>query len=511
LRRQSDDVTAFQNPVFLTQKRLVHRAGILAPVLISALFGLSLVAALIYSVVAPAAFPAFSAREVGKLLYGWLIGLQTLVLVVGGFSRIARVLADDRKAGLWDSNRLTPMKPSEVVAGYWLGAGLREFYMSAVLTAIGLLLVGLARLPFTLWLGSQALLFSTALLFGLIAVATGMGAQRPQGGLLFLLIFIFAQLLSFFQPRFMLTNFLVPIYAIQNLFSAEAEWSQWPEFFGLPVHPIPYSLCLQWVVGCFLWRALVSKTANPSQPLLRRRKAVALFAVLIVAQHGLTWGLWRGEFQVQPGLSIREPMLAYVHAATLLAGALVLALTSPSPERLRVEALQEGFRDCRTVFARSAIAPGLALAAIAAAALLSQCFRSLSTSWLPCLVAGGNLLAFFAIFPLLLEFCRLRFERRAPGFFILGLFVLGLLPFMLAAAFSQSAIGRWSLLSPGILALSQPLNHLPALSLATAGHLLIALLIFLLWRNRWRRLLSRLSAEGGPRNTQDGGGDQDLC
>jgi len=488
-------VTAFPNPVFLTQMRLVHRAGVLAPVLIAALTGLSLVAGLLYCFAAPSAFLSFSSREIGRMFYGWLIAMQMLVLVVGGFSRITRVLADDRKAGLWDSNRLTPMKPSELVIGYWLGAGLREFYMNAVLMALGLIIIAIARLPFALWLGSQILLFSTALLFGLIAVATGIAAQRPQGGLLFLLIFIFAQLLSFLQPRFMLTNFLVPVYATLHLFSTEAEWSQMPEFFGLRVHPIPYTLCLQLVVGCFLWRALVRKTANPFQPLLRRREAVALFGVLVLAQHGLTWGLWRGEFGIANGLPDREPMLAIVHAGTLLAGALVLALASPIPERVRVEALRQGFRDLRPVFARSAVAPGLALAAIAAAALLSQCLLSFSTSWLACLVAGGNLLSFFAIFSLSLEFCRLHFERRAIEVFVLVLFVLCLLPFVLAGVLSESALCRLSLLSPGFLALSEPLNErVKMLALITAGHLLIALMVFYLWRNRWRRLLSEIKS-----------------
>jgi hypothetical protein len=490
LRRDTPDVIAFHNPVFLTQRRLVHRAGVLAPVLIVALIGLSLVSGLLYSIAAPGAFSSFSTGELGRIFYGWLLAAQTLVLIVGGFTRIARVLAEDRKAGIWDSNRLTPMRPSELVSGYWLGAGLREFYMSAVLTALGLILVVIARLPLGLWLGSQILLFGAALFFGLMAVAAGLAAQRPQGGLLFLLIFLFAQLLSFFQPRFMLTNFLMPIYAMVNLFNAEGEWSRWPEFFGLRVHPIAYSLCLQCVAGGFLWRALVRKTAHPLQPLLRRREAVALFAVLVVAQHGLTWGLWRGEFGAGDQRSDSGPMLALVHAGALLAGGLVLALASPVPGRIRMEALRRGSADMRTAFAGSGLGPGLALAAIGTAALLSQCALNLAACWLPCLVAGANLVAFFSIFTLWLEYCRLRFERRAFGYTVLGMSALCLLPFVAAAGFSSSAIGRWSLLSPGIVALSKPLRDpLRVAVMATVCHLLIAVLLLGLWRNGWRRVL----------------------
>jgi hypothetical protein len=384
---------------------------------------------------------------------------------------------------------LTPLKPSQLVVGYWLGAGLREVYMSLVLAVLGLILVALAGLPFSLWLGSQILLFSAALFFGLIAVATGMAAQRPQSGLLFLLIVIVAQLLCMFQPRLMLTNFLLPIYAMLHLFNPAAEWSRSPEFFGLPVHPIPYSLGLQLVIGLFFWRAVVRKTANPFQPLLRRWEAVALFGVLVVAQHGLIWGLWHGGFGIEISTLKHEPMLAIVHAGTLLAGALVLALASPIPERVRVEALRVGFRDWRTVFARSATAPGLALGAIGGLALLSQCLFSITTCWRACLVAAGNLLAFFAIFSLLLEFCRLRFQRRALGFFGLGLFILCLLPFVLAAVLSNQSLCRLSLFSPGVIALAEPATAtMKSLVATTSGHLAFTLMMFLLWREQWQRL-----------------------
>ena len=69
------------------------------------------------------------------------------VLVIGSASRITNVLANERKAGLWDSNRLTQLAPSRLIAVFWFGAPLREFYMGAVLAGIGLLVVFIGRLP----------------------------------------------------------------------------------------------------------------------------------------------------------------------------------------------------------------------------------------------------------------------------------------------------------------------------------------------------------------------------
>ena len=99
------------NPIFLTQKRLVHRAGVLAAVLIAALIGLSLLSGLIAYLVGPRNFDFRSPQDAGRMFYGWVIGVEILVLVIGGFSRILNVLANERKAGLWDSNLLTPLHP----------------------------------------------------------------------------------------------------------------------------------------------------------------------------------------------------------------------------------------------------------------------------------------------------------------------------------------------------------------------------------------------------------------
>ena len=120
-----------ENPIFFTQKRLVHRGGVLAAVLIAALIGLSLLAGLVAYRAIPTDFRGFlTVQEAGKTFYAWTIAAEILVLVIGGFSRVSRTLAEERKAGLWDSNRLTPLQPSEIITGYWLGSALREIYMA---------------------------------------------------------------------------------------------------------------------------------------------------------------------------------------------------------------------------------------------------------------------------------------------------------------------------------------------------------------------------------------------
>jgi len=498
-------VSIQENPIFLTQKRLVHRSGVLAAVLIAALIGLSLLSGLIAYLAAPIAFNFHSPQEAGKTFYGWVIGVEILVLVLGGFSRIARSLADDRKAGLWDSNRLTPLKPSQLVIGYWFGSPLREFYMGAALAGIGLIIIVLGKLSLTLWLGTQILIASTALFFGLLAVLVGMAFQRPQSGVLLLIAFVFLQTFSFSLPKFMVTNFILPIYGIANLFNdnqnsendySHQAWGGLPQIFGFHIYPILLSLGLQLVMGILLWRAAVRKTANPFQPLLLRWEALAMFGIIVAVQHGLMWGIWHGQFptpiQSNQKFYDGQAMLPIVHIGTILIAVVLLAFASPQPERVRVEAMRFGFKNLGAVFSRSAASLAIVLAAIVGLILFTQCAWSFTNAWKAYVVAVGNLLDFFLIFALLLEFCRLRFQRRALGFVALWLFILCALPFVLAGVFSTEAIGRMSLLSPGVVALGDPnseeVNYLLGTVLAHFG---VVVLLFIAWRNQWNRLLGK--------------------
>jgi hypothetical protein len=495
-------VKLFENPIFITQKRLVHRTGVLSPILIAALVGLSLLSGLIAYLADPLNFPDFhSPQEAGKMFYGWTIGVEILVLVIGGFSRISNSLANERKAGLWDSNRLTPLKPCQLVTGYWLGSPLREFYMAVILAGIGLVIVLLAKLSIALWLGTQVLIFSTALFFGLLGVLVGMTFQRPLGILIILPLFA-GWAFSFFAPSRILTNFILPVYGIINFFIngknsennySVHDWHGLPEIFGLPIYPILLSLALQLSVGIFLWRAAVRKTANPFQPLMLRWEAVTIFGILLVAQHGLIWGIWRGQFPtVNEDTNSTHELLSIVHCGTLLLATIILAAASPQPETVRVKAMRLGVKNLGAIFPGSAVSLALALAAVAAVILFSQCAFSFGGSWKIYLIAVGNLLSFSLIFSLLLEFCRLRHKRRALGFVALWLFVLCVLPFILAGVFTNGTIGKLSLLSPGIVALDDPNNeNLNNLLGIVAAHFGIVVLLFIGWRRQWKQLLSK--------------------
>ena len=430
------------------------------------------------------------------------------ILILGGFNRIAQTLSEDQKAGLWDSNRLTPLKAQDIVAGYWLAPALREFYMAATLAAFGLLIVLTSGLPLTLWLGTQTLILSTALFLGLAAVLLGMAVQRSHAGVLLLLL-LMAGPVSFTGPSRLITNFLLPIYGVGLLFeiagsgsgSTNSIWNPAANVFGLHLHPILITLVLQISLGLFIWRILVRKTRNPFQPLLLRWEVITIFTLLVITQHGLLWNVWTGNF---PVVSNTDPtgdtdtLLPFAQAGTVLIGIILLAFASPQPEQIRVEALRLGFRNLGGVFSRSALPLALLLTAIAAAGLFTQMMFSLVGSFQHLLVAVVNLLEIFLTFVLLLDYCRLRHQRRAIGFLVLWFFVLCIIPLILSALFQNPAAAHFSLLAPGFIALGNMngMNGMngtdwPMLYKSLVAHLVIDGLIFLGWRQQWNLLLKR--------------------
>ena len=486
------------NPIFLTQKRLVHRGGVLAAVLIASLVGICLLAGLIEHLANPPVFDSLTIEEAAKLFYGWIVGIEAVILILVGAFRVARSLGEDRKAGLWDSNRLTPLRPWQLIIGYWFGAPLREFYMAVVLALCGLVVVLLGKLPITLWLGSQVLILTTACLLGLLCLLMVLAFERQQG-LLGLVLLFFVYPFSFIVPGRMLPNFLMPIYSLVYLFRVDdRDWNVMPQIFGMPIHPVLLAVGLQFFVGIFLWRAAVRKTVRPAQPLLLRWEALAFFTIVVAIQHGLIWNIWSGVYPTNPVTyswrSEDVPLLSFVCGMTIFMGILILASASLLPEAVRVDSLRLGFKNVGAIFPRGAVSLGLVLAAVAGAGILTQCMFALGDSWEIVAVAVINLVELFVSFALLLEYCRVRHKRRAGGFLVLWLFVLWVLPFILAGVLLNKEFVKVSLLSPAFFAICDPKAGWSSLFLTELGHFGIVVVLFFVWWRQWKRLLVKAAA-----------------
>jgi hypothetical protein len=501
-------VNLLENPIFLTQRRLVHRAGVMVALLLAGLIGGSLLFGLVAYISGGSDLHFLTNQQAGKTFYGWVLALELIMLPIVGTSRVARALSEDRRAGLWESNRLTPLTPAQLVTGYWLGSPLREYYAAVVFAACGLAIVLLSGLPITFWLATQTLVLSTALFLGLLGALAGITAKKSEGGAVLFLMMIIVLPLSMAQSRLLVTNFILPIFGLANQFAEEdrpgASWFSSPTFFGVEVPALVFTLTLQAMLAIFLWRAVTRKAANPFQLLLPRWEAVALFVVLLAAQHGLMWAAWHGYFPMEQGGSQRyydrdDPIMGVVQVCTMVLGMMMLVFASPLPEQVRLAALRAGWGNFRLVLARSALWQAVAFALLADGFLLTQFMFSLGAVWNAqghsreiFAIAALNLFDFFLIFTLLLEICRLRFRHGTMGFVGLGLFILCILPYILAGVFSNESIADFSLLSPGVRALTSDAgDKLDGWLDIVLLHLGMVVLLFIIWVRSWKWFLAR--------------------
>jgi len=493
-------VRLFENPIFITQRRLVHRAGIIAPVAVGLLVGLSILAALCYNLaLEDIGHHDLDSGDVFRYgCYAWLLVVQGLILVIGVFSRISRTLVEERKAGLLDSNRLTPLMGSDLVLGYWLGSPLREFYMATSLVPVGLAIVFAAKLPLELWLGTQLLLFSSALFFGLLAVLAGMAMPRAQGGIGMVAVLFLTLPFSIAAGQFSLTNFVLPVYTVVYLFQPTGPdagmWQSPAHFFGVAIPPLVYTLALQLILGVFLWRGAERKFGDPHQPAFVRSEVIALFALLVLFQYGLVWRWPDAGLRTYPGanLSGEEAVwLSMVFLGVLVVGIIVLTSQLLNPETTRLSAMRLGPNARRRILWQSGPCTAFVMAGMAIAGVFTQFTFLNREEWTRYLVTSVNVIIVFTSFAFMTETCRFQFGRRWAGYFMLGIFVLYGLPFLLSASFESSVPLKFSLLAPGVGALGNPVDsdELRIFGRATFAHCLVVGILAYFWMSRLRRWL----------------------
>jgi len=426
-----------------------------------------------------------------------LLALQGLLLVGGAFSKIARVLSEERKAGLLDANRLTPLYPTELVHGYWLGAPLREIYMTLILVPTGFLVCLWGELPLTTWLQTQVLVLSSALMFGLLAFLPGMAGQKPQGGIAFLLLAVCVASWSWVAKELSLTNFVLPIYAISHLLAFSqyeiGEWGRSAKVFATALPPIAYTLIVQLTFSVFLWRAAVRKLTNPSDTAFTKNAALILYSIVVFLQHGLIWKEWGGEFLTGANMGYgTRSALPLVHCAFSTLGLAILAPFCLNPEAIRVASIRSRGLSIWDVIHQGGFSTAVVLASVATAGLVTQTFGSFRLDPWCTILASANFFLLFASFALWIEICRLYFRTRAKGVVILGLFIMYALPGILSAVMKNEDLFYLSLFVPGAMALvwEKTLDY-SMIQIGTLVHFVLVVGLAAIWIHLWRNWLRR--------------------
>jgi len=184
--------------------------------------------------------------------------------------------------------------------------------------------------------------------------------------------------------------------------------------------------------------------SDPTRPAFTRSVAVLVFGVLSLVQQGLIW----------PGDERSRFMIGSVYGAMLLLGVALVAALSLKPDQARIMTLRMGHRGQQWTFWHSGPAVALALSAVGSVTLAIYFMSLDKTDWMRWLLASINLVTVLVSCAVLIELSSLQFRRKTASFIALGMFVLYLLPFLLALVFQSQNLVHFSMVATGVTALT---------------------------------------------------------
>lgn len=129
-----------------------------------------------------AAFAIFSeepARFVAYWLVNALIGVQGILVALGGCNAVHRATLRDFESRMIESHRLTPMSNISVVLGYLFGPTLQVLCIALLNVAIGVPLIAVQERSISTWLTGNLVLLNGCLMLWAVTICLGMRPSKP--------------------------------------------------------------------------------------------------------------------------------------------------------------------------------------------------------------------------------------------------------------------------------------------------------------------------------------------
>jgi hypothetical protein len=163
----------------------------------------------------------------------WLLAMQVVILSIIGSGQVNSSVGGARVSGILDFHRVSPLTPTELTLGFFLGAPIREYVLFAATIPFTALCTAFGVPSFRGFV--QLLIFVLTTSWTLHAVvllnALTSRAKTPTGGLVGLLVFVLYIAFSIF---------LGPISSV-NIFEGERRL----DFFGISLPWLPVLLLYQ--------------------------------------------------------------------------------------------------------------------------------------------------------------------------------------------------------------------------------------------------------------------------
>lgn len=256
------------------------------------------------------------------------------VLLLRGTVLVAGTMVDERTSGILDFHRATPTTPWTDAIGYLFGPVAREYLVAAVLLPFTLIssllgdgnpLIVLVQVA-VIALGG-IVLQSMALMMAL----AGGGRRSVSGTVMVVAMFLLFAAGPLHAAGLVTMSYLTPIPALASLSNErlfDLTIGTTVDFYGLPLHPLVWTLIVQGIaIGFLLW-ASARKLRRDETPSFSRPGAFLFFAIVTVLFVGGSWtAVGSGYTAAVQGEDLAGvAVVSYLWAAAILAALLMASL-----------------------------------------------------------------------------------------------------------------------------------------------------------------------------------------
>lgn len=249
--------------------------------------------------------------------FAFTLFLQIFILTFVGTGEVAAGMARESIDRVLTYQRLTPLSPSTKIIGYLSGLPVRQFYHFAITVPVTVLIIRTGSIPFEIWGSIYAVLFTSTMMFYLLAMSVGfiMGKKFSaliSQGFVFMLYFILPQLSNFGFVIFEYLTLRPVIFSAAQKVDAKlgniADHSSL--FYNWELSHTLYSIALQSLLSWIFFCLLLRRWRLESSHLLSKFQCFVVIGLLHILLLGGIWANTANGSMLMIKIKNKAPFIA---------------------------------------------------------------------------------------------------------------------------------------------------------------------------------------------------------
>lgn len=253
----------------------------------------------------------------GLGLVSFLLLVQFFILALGGMSQIGAAVSGARVSGILEFHRVSPVPPHWMAIGYFLGAPIREYLLSALVLPFGLFCAAMSPYGVLNYLQSVIALLAISWCLHALALLTALSTRKPRAGAPRSYVGMVLAVIFFGQPA----GWFLSSSSARLL----SDTMPTIDFFALKLPWLLFVLLYAFTLLGFLLLAASRKMRADQSHAFSKVQAVAALATLTFMLLGAFWTYHGQDFLV----------LTMIYVLVLASIVLTLTITPDQAEYIR--------------------------------------------------------------------------------------------------------------------------------------------------------------------------------